>query len=349
MHAEDFLKALDTGKIDPVYLFVGGAAFLMEEAWKKLLSNLLPMEGKNFNGERVQARETEAGEVIERLATTPMFGGRRLIMVDNVDAWGKGDRAAMEAFVQRIPPSACLVMTAPDRKNIEGLAKAVETKGKVVPFRSPGDKEALRWLIERGKQFGKILSHRAAFLLVEMVGGDFHTLASELDKICTFVGERDQIETEDILEAASSQRSFSAFDMLDHLKAQQADKALRSLRSLILSGELPLKILSTLAWQIRMVWQVKDGLRQGISEAELAARLRSHPFVVKKAREQAVRFSDADLYRVIDAIAQTDIAIKSTATPPELLLEELVLDLCLGSNKRPATPRGHEKAIQQKN
>ena len=124
----------------------------MEEAWKKLLSSLLPKRAKNFNGERVQAKETEAGDVIGRLATTPMFGGRSLIMVDNVEAWGKEDRAAMEAFVQRIPPSACLVMTASDRKTIEGLAKAVETKGKVVQFRSPGDKEALRWLIDRGGQ-----------------------------------------------------------------------------------------------------------------------------------------------------------------------------------------------------
>jgi len=348
MNAEDFLKALDTGKIDPVYLFVGGSAFLMEEAWKKLLSSLLPKRGKNFNGQRVQARETEAGDVIERLATTPMFGGRRLIMVDNVEAWGKRDRTAMEAFVQRIPPSACLVMAASDRKSIEGLAKAVETKGKVVQFRSPGDKEALRWLIERGRRLGKIVSHRAAFLLVEMAGGDFQTLASELDKICTFVGERDQIETEDILEAASSQRSFSAFDMLDNLKAQQTDKALKSLRSLILSGELPLKILSTLAWQIRMVWQVKDGLRQGLSEAELAARLRAHPFVVKKAREQAVRFSDADLYRVIEAIAQTDIAIKSTGILPELLLEELILDLCMEGKKPPDTSKAG-KVMQHRN
>ena len=92
-----------------------------------------------------------------------------------------------------------------------------------------------------------------------------------------------------------------------------------------------------------MVWQVKDGLRQGISEAELAKRLGSHPFVVKKAREQAVRFSDADLYRMLEAIGQTDIAIKSTGTPPEVLLEELVLDLCLDSKKPPNTPRGPEK------
>lgn len=334
MNSEDFTKVLDSGKIDPVYLFVGKSTFLMEEAWKKLLSSVLSKGGKNFNGERVQAKETEAGDVIETLATTPMFGGRRLLMVDNVEAWAKADRAAMESFVGRIPASACLIMTAPDRKSIEGLAKAVEAKGKIVQFRSTGDKEAPRWLIERGKQLGKILSHRAAFVLVEMVGADFQALASELDKICTFVGEADRIEAEDIVEAACSQRSFSAFDMLDYIKAQQADKAASSLRSMILAGEVPLKILSTLAWQIRLVWQVKDGLRQGMSEAELAKRMGSHPFAIKKAREQAVRFSEADLRKAIEAIGQTDIAIKSTGVSPELLLEDLVFGLCFDSKKR---------------
>jgi DNA polymerase III subunit delta len=335
MQAEDFLKESDAGKIGPVYLFVGSSPFLMEEAWKKLLARALPKGAGKFNGERVQAKEMEAANVIERLATTPMFGGRRFVMVENVEAWGKVDRSAMETFIQRSPPSACLVMTASGRKNIEGIAKAVEARGKVVQFRSPGEKEAPRWLIERARQLGKILSHRAAFLLVEMAGADYHTLASELDKICTFAGERERIEAEDILEAVSSQRHYTAFDLIGHLRMRQAGKAVRSLRSLILSGELPLKILSTLAWQVRMVWQVKDGLQQGISEASLATRLGAHPFAVKKAREQAVHISEADLYRMLEAIGQTDTAIKSTGAPAEVLLEELVLDLCLESKKTP--------------
>jgi DNA polymerase-3 subunit delta len=333
MHAENFLEELDCGKIAPVYLFLGEATFLMEQAWKKLLSKALPKVGKQFNGERLQAKEIDAPDVIERLSTTPMFGGPRLVMVDNVEAWGKDAREAMQAFVPLIPHSACLVMTAAGKKNIEGLVKAVEAGGKIIQFKPPGAKEAPRWLIERAGQLGKTLSHRVASLLVDTAGAEFHILASELDKICTFVGERKQIEVEDVLEAASSQRIFSTFELLDQLRARQAGKAVRSLRSLILSGETPLRILSTLAWQIRLVWQVKDGLRQGMSEAELATRMRSHPFVVKKAREQSLRFSDAQLYGTLEAICQTDIAIKSTGAPPEVLLEELLLDLCLAGKK----------------
>jgi DNA polymerase-3 subunit delta len=340
MQAEGFFEKLESGEIAPVYLLVGEETFLMDEAWKKLFSKAFPSSGKFFNGERLQAKEIEAATVIERLATMPMFGGRRFIRVDGVENWNKEGREAMESFVPIIPPTACLVMTAASRKNIEGLAKAVETKGKIVQFKSAGGKDAPRWLMERAGQLGKTLSHRAAFFLVETAGANFQTLASELDKICTFVGERERIEAEDIFEAASSQRSFSTFELLDQIRARQAGKAVRSLKSLILAGELPLKILATLAWQIRLVWQVKDALRQGIPESELAKRVGAHPFVVKKAREQSARFSDADLFSTLEAICQTDVAIKSTGGAPEVLLEELVLDLCLAGSKRFAPAHG---------
>ncbi|MHC1725142.1 MAG: DNA polymerase III subunit delta [Syntrophobacteraceae bacterium] len=329
MQAEEFLKRIELNKFEPVYLFLGDAAFPMEEAWKKMVAGALSKGSKSFNGDRTASKEISAGQVIERLATTPMFGGRRLFMVENVEAWGKDDQAMLESFIPRIPPSACLVLTALGKKPVEGLAKAVEAKGAVVQFRQPGAKEAPRWLMERARESGKILDYRAAFLLVEIAGEDFHTLSSELEKICTFVGEKEAIEAEDILEAASSQRNFTMFDLLDQVKARQPGKAIKSLRSLIAAGAAPLVILSTLAWQIRVIWQIKDGLHLGISEAELVQRLKLHAFVVKKAREQAARFSDGDLYRILSAIGQTDVAIKSSGTPPEAQLEALVVELCL--------------------
>ncbi|MGC9194034.1 MAG: DNA polymerase III subunit delta [Syntrophobacteraceae bacterium] len=327
IESENFLKALKSGKIDPVYLFVGTATFLMGQAWKELLSTLLPKGAGRFNGERLQARETDSADLISRLAVVPMFGGRRLIMVDNVEAWGKAHLGAIEAFVQRIASSACLVMTAASRKSVEPLAKAVEARGKVVQFRPPGEKEAPRWVMERASQIGKTISHKAAFLLVEAVGTDLQTLASELEKICTFAGERKRIEPEDVVEAAGSYRSYSTFDLLDNITGGRADKAFSSLRSLIVSGEPPLRLLATLAGQLRLIWQVKDGLRQTIPEAQLIKRTGAHPYVVKKAIGLAGRFTDAYLYKAIESVGQTDIAIKSTGSAPELLLEDLVLKL----------------------
>lgn len=333
MQAEDFLKTLDSAGIEPVYLFVGGSPLLVEDAWKKLTSRVFSGQSRNLHGERFHAAQIPAAKVFERLATIPMFGHKRLFMVENVDVWSKEDQAALQSFLPRLPSSACLVLTGANPKSVERIAKSVESKGKVVHFRLPSAKEAPRWLIEKAKETGKILSHQAAFLMVEMVGSDPDYLLSELAKICTFTGEGNRVEVEDVEAAASSQRSFSMFDLFDQVKARQAGKAVKSLRSLFLSGEPPLKILSSLAWQIRTLWQVKGGLAQGLSEAQLSSRLKLHPFAVKKASEQAGRFSETDLHAIHDAIRRADIAIKSTGSAPEFILESLLLDLCMETKK----------------
>ncbi|MFZ2446937.1 MAG: DNA polymerase III subunit delta [Syntrophobacteraceae bacterium] len=329
MHAEDLPKTLDPAKLRPVYLFIGDSALRADEAWKRLVAATASRAAGKSGGERVQARDTSAGQVIERLSTMPMFGGKKLLMVERVDAWGKEDRGALESFLPRIPPSACLVVTAPGRKGIEGLAKAVDARGGIIEFRAPAEKDAPRWLVERAREKGKVLSFRAAYVLVEMTGADLSSLLSELEKICTFVGERTEIEAEDIEAAATSQRISSTFELLDQIRARQAGKAVKSLRSLVLSGEPPLKVLASLAWQIRMLWQVKDGLGRGVSETELAAKLKRRPFAVRKASEQAARFSESDLRAFLEAIRQADVDIKSTGSPPELVLEALLLDLCM--------------------
>lgn len=316
-------------KIEPVYLFLGDAGFLVDEAWKNLAAATVSAKGKTSGCERIQAKDISAGQVIERLATLPMFGPRKLFMVERVDAWGKEDKAVLESFIERIPQSASLVLTAPGKKGIEGISKAVAARGKVVQFKEPNEKDAPRWLVEKARKKGKVLSLRSAFLLVEMIGSDLNGLFSELEKVCTFTGERKKIESEDILETVSSHRTSTMFELFDQVREQKTGKAVQSLRSLILSGEAPLKILSSLAWQIRTLWQVKDGLGQGMTESQLASRLRMHPFAVKKAREKATLFSDSELHAIHEAIRQADVALKSSGSAPELILESLVLDLCL--------------------
>ncbi len=328
------------GRIEPVYLLAGDSAYLVDEFWKKLIAAVFP-RGAGTSGERFQAKEISAGEVIGRLSTLPMFGGKKLFMLEGADTWGKDDRAALEAFVPRIPPTACLVLTASGKKGMEGLTKAVKAGGAVIQLRPPAEKDAPRWLMNKARENGKEISFQAAFRLVELAGPDITGLATELEKLCTLVGERGNIEIEDVDEAASSRRGASMFELLDQVKSKQAAKAVESLRSLVLAGEAPLKILSSLAWQIRMVWQVKDGLNRGMTEAQLASRLKAHPFVVKKARDYAAGFSDADLREIHDAIRLTDVALKSTGSRPEMLLEGLLLRLCLEKKMPPNARRGH--------
>jgi DNA polymerase III subunit delta len=327
-------KQLEQKQIHPVYLFVGEAELIMEDAWHRLHDQLVPPKARRFNGECLLAKEASASEVVERLATLPMFGQRRLVLVKHVEAWVKEQQKVLLAYLARPNPGACLVLTSAARKGGEALAKAVQAVGVVVEFTPPAEAELPRWLQEQAGHFRKQLSLKAATLLLERLGTDLQRLASELEKLCSFVGDRQRIEVADIELTVSQQRQFSVFDLLRCVGKCQTDQAVSRLRRLLLSGEAPLGILALLARQIRILWQVKDALERGESIDQIGQKLKLSLYYLRKDYlPSAALFSTAELYRAHQGIQSTDVALKSTGLPPESLMESLVLSLCRSHQK----------------
>jgi DNA polymerase III subunit delta len=328
VYPDEFIHHLETGSMAPVYLFLGEGDLLKEETWSRLLEILVPLKARHFNGERLLAKEHPVPAVLGRLSALPMFGTKRLLLVQHLEAWPKDQLKALESYLTHPYPHAILVLTCAQKKGMEKLQAALEAVGGVVHFSPPTERDAPRWLQMRARQYRKALSPQAASFLVEQVGVDLYRLQSELEKLAAYVGERERIELEDAREAVTSQRSFTVFEMLRYVGQGQTRPAISALRKLLLAGEQPLVILALLARQIRILWQAKDGTRRKISASELSRILNLPAAVVRNYIQQAEYFSEAELYRIHRAIRETDIALKSTGTAPQLQLEALVLELC---------------------
>jgi len=67
---------------------------------------------------------------------------------------------------------------------------------------------------------------------------------------------------------------------------------------------------------------------------DLAKELRTPPWTIKKLMDQGKNFSEASLQEGILKCHQTDLAVKRSRGPKDLLMEKLVIDLC-----RPNTPK----------
>jgi DNA polymerase III subunit delta len=328
MYPDAFIQQIEDDHIAPVYLFLGDADLLKEEAWNYLLGKIVPATARQFNGERLLAKEHPVPEVLGRLSAMPMFGRKQLLMIQQIEAWPKDQLKTLESYLTHPYPSACLVLSSGQKKGIEKLQTAVEGVGGVVQFTPPTERDAPRWLQARARQHHKLLSPQAAFFLVEQLGVDLYRLQSELEKLAMYVGDREKIELKDVQEAVTSQRSFTVFELLRYVSQNQMRQAVSSLRSLLLAGESPLGILALLARQIRILWQVKDGAERKMPVAELAQKINLPVSVLRSYSQQADLYSTAELYRIHQVIRQTDLAIKSTSTAPQLHIEALVLRLC---------------------
>jgi DNA polymerase-3 subunit delta len=335
MQFNEFMRHLRQASVAPVYLFSGEADRLMEDAWKLLVERIVPAGARHFNGERLTAKEQSVDQVLARLGTLSMFGPRRLLMVQRMEIWPKDQRNQLLAYLGNPFPSACLVLTTSLKKGMEKLESAVESVGAVVRFPLPMEREVPRWVQERAKSLNKFLDPRAAALLIELVGVELHRLERELDKLVAYVGDRERIETGDVTQTVSSQRSFSVFELLDFVSLHQDSQAVSALRSLILAGEPLLVILALMARQVRIVWQIKDGLERGLTAAQIGPKLGLSSFVVKKYLQQASSFSQPELHGIHQAICDADVALKSTSVAPEWVMEALVLSLCHKKQKGP--------------
>jgi DNA polymerase-3 subunit delta len=330
VRSSSFSDFLQQQAIAPAYLFLGEAGWHMEQAWHQLYDRLVPATARRFNGESLLAKEASAREVLERLATLSMFGPKRLVRVKQVELWNKEQQAIMLSYLTRPNLASCLVLHGTTRKGCEALIAGVEKAGgKLLEFLAPSETELPRWLQEQAGFRHKQLSLQAAALLLERVGTDLSRLEGELDKLCDYVGERKRLEPKDIDEVVSRQRQFSVFELVRCVGKCQIGRAITILRQLLLSGEAPLGVLALLARHIRILWQVKDGLERGLSVEAIGQKIKLSAWVLKKEYLPNVGlFPPIALFQAHRAIEATDLALKSTTTSPDFLLEALVLTLC---------------------
>jgi len=68
-----------------------------------------------------------------------------------------------------------------------------------------------------------------------------------------------------------------------------------------------------------------------MSQAEMAQALGVPPFAVSKLVTQSRGFNGAQLEAALLRLARADIELKSSRRPSGLILEDAIMDLCLGA------------------
>jgi DNA polymerase III delta subunit len=87
-------------------------------------------------------------------------------------------------------------------------------------------------------------------------------------------------------------------------------------------------LLSMMAKQYWSMLVIKEMSAQHREAGELAKELGTSPWNIKKMLDQARNFSEASLREGISRCHQTDLAVKRSRGPKDLLMEKLVVDLC---------------------
>lgn len=273
----------------------------------------------------------------------------------------------LEELLERgLPPWSFLLITALQVDRRTRLYKRLEEIGgvlaRVVERDRSGklNREALMEFVnQRLRQAGKTIEPRARELVLARASQELRSLDQELEKLLLYVGDRSSIGFHDVEMIMADRGEGWVLDLTRSVAGRDAAASLQELSRLLAQGEHPLKLLATLASEMRKLMMARQLMNtelrgiwhRGMSYEQFQKSvlkkdgplLMRNPYADYMCFQRADHFSLDELLLFMRRIFETDLRLKSAGSSPRLALERLILGICLPARPWRPTRAGVER------
>lgn len=163
--------------------------------------------------------------------------------------------------------------------------------------------------------------------LIGYCDNDNERILNELEKLKCYKLDEKEITTQDINDVVMKLSGDNIFDLIDAIITKNKNKAYSITQELIAKGEDISKIIIMTADQFRLMYQVKEFLKEGYNQESIASKLKIHPYRVKLAIEKGYNYSTKTLLTNLDYFFNLDYMIKSGNNNPKLIFELFLANL----------------------
>jgi len=333
--AVDFLAEPQQHPPKAVCALFGDEAFLHRQSLLCIRAAIFREEEGDFSLTTFDGSGTELRDVLDELGTVAMFGGRRLVIVEEADPFVTRYRAELESYVARPASTGVLVLSLKSFPANTRLYKAVASNGLLIDCSAPPAARLARWLSAWAKKTHQVqLPQAAAEMLIEMIGPELGLLDQELAKLAVIAGERKKLTPEMIGQSVGGWRARTTWEMLDTALDGDVAGAMTQLDRLLAAGENPIGLLAQISATLRrfaaatrLILQAEScGRPVAIRPALQQAGVR--PFVLEKSERRLRRLGRHRGNHLYRRLLAADLDLKgASAAPPRAVLEGLIVRL----------------------
>ena len=340
-HAIDFLNA-KAEKLPQIVVQYG------QDAWfKHAVRDVLLKLAENPDDDppqflRFSGKDCDLKTIRDELSTVAMFGGRRMVLVEDADEFVSKFRQALEHLFEKPPPNSLLVLDVTSWVKTTRLAKLCDANRLAIDCSPLTAANLVRWLVDEAKRrFGKQLTRDAAALMVELAGTSTGLLDQELCKAAAYVGDRAKISPEDISTLIGGWKADTTWAMIDAVRDGRPGDAIDRLDLLLRSNEPALKLVGGINYVFRKICAAVEISRRGTPLPTALAEAGCRPQELKpvEAFLRRVRRPHAD--RLLRLLMTIDQGLKGADPLPERhQLESFLLQLGLAEGESGAKNSG---------
>ncbi len=267
-------------------------------------------------------------------AAPSFFAVNKVVHLTKLSAWPRADQERFVAWLKDGAVSGPIdYLFITDRRLAGNRFPVTALKKVLVCLKSarPRPQEAVAWLQSRLPRLEVRAAPGVLRQLVDLHEGNLALIERELEKMALYVGSGGVIEMTTVELLGADSGGGNIFKFCDYVGGGQVVPALQLLARLQGQRFEAVMIVGMLARQYRLLGRLNELEAQSGGRRpprELACVLGVRDFALKRLAAQAAGLDAVAIARAFAILAAADRTLKRSGLPVDILLEQLVLDLC---------------------
>ncbi|MFV0519299.1 MAG: DNA polymerase III subunit delta [Lachnospirales bacterium] len=297
--------------IKNAYLFYGAEKYLIEKHIDEILE-LLSLKDDIMNYVVIKGKERPSTDIVDAFVTTPFFAEKRVVVVKDSELFVKG-RKDGDDFIEGLKdlPESTVLIFQEDKveKNLKTY-KAMENVATIINLDKADEKTLEAFVMNYLSEYSFTMEKKTMNYFLQSVSLDIKLIKIELEKLISFLGEGCDISINDIDTICTKTLDFKVFTLINVMAEKMPLNAVDTYNKLIESKESPIMILSLVGRHMKILFQVKVLLGEGLMLNDISKRIGVPSFTIKDYVKQCKNFSSKELYTSIERCLETDVSIK---------------------------------------
>lgn len=293
-------------KIEPAYLLVGVDEFLLTSAYN-LIVKYSGMQMEDLNLIKFGEGVIDMKDVVRALNTLPVFCDKKIVYLDiRMSKLNELKNIKdLQEYLEHPNMSSVLIVNL-GSNDIKFVDKNIEN----VDCNRLGINIVALKIKQIANKSGKNISDETIKLLYDYTLGDLAKITVELNKLISYVGDKNSIDISDVKELVTPSLEYQVFELTDALAKKN------SLRVYQIIGDMKSKkdefrtLPAIIFSHFRRLFMV--ALNQEKSRLELSKLLGVKEYAVKMSMQQAGLFSKSQLKKINELLSQVDFDLKQS-------------------------------------
>lgn len=278
---------------------------------------------------RLDGPGIDFGAVIEAAGSLSFFGTPRVIELREIVVSSLSDKDAAElaTLFADVQNAVFLITVLHKDKRTAGSKKskllfdAAAKAGYAEELQKPTRQQNIAYIGKVAQHLGAQFAPGAEEVLLDRAGEDRPLLANETQKLAAISGYT-QISIDMVNEYATDNTEADVFQLARAITARQRREAYARLDKLLVQKHEPIAIAAALSGTFVDMYRVRCGAEIGLAPAAVGADLgyTGSPYRLQKAKENAARYTTAELETCLLELGELDAALKSSPLPDKSVL-----------------------------